>query len=125
MTRRLIKTHTRNIAKIAAIDAAKAAVFRERIDRLNTLVEKEEAFHRAIVDIRKVDEEKRKRGIHVTEEYDQAKKIYKKKVAFHKTEVKPLEDELDAMFNRFKEENKDVQFDEMPLDELLGALHDE
>lgn len=125
LTRRLIKTHTRNIAKIAAIDAAKAAVFRERIDRLNTLVEKEEAFHRAIVDIRKVDEEKRKRGIHVTEEYDQAKKIYKKKVAFHKTEVKPLEDELDAMFNRFKEENKDVQFDEMPLDELLGALHDE
>ena len=125
LTRRLIKTHTRNIAKIAAIDAAKAAVFRERIDRLNTLVEKEEAFHRAIVDIRKVDEEKRKRGIYVTEEYDQAKKIYKKKVAFHKTEVKPLEDELDAMFNRFKEENKDVQFDEMPLDELLGALHDE
>ena len=125
LTRRRIKTHTRNIAKIAAIDAAKAAVFRERIDRLNTLVEKEEAFHRAIVDIRKVDEEKRKRGIHVTEEYDQAKKIYKKKVAFHKTEVKPLEDELDAMFNRFKEENKDVQFDEMPLDELLGALHDE
>ena len=125
LTRRLIKTHTRNIAKIAAIDAAKAAVFRERIDRLNTLVEKEEAFHRAIVDIRKVDEEKRKRGIHVTEEYDQAKKIYEKKVAFHKTEVKPLEDELDAMFNRFKAENKDVQFDEMPLDELLGALHDE
>ena len=125
LTRRLIKTHTRNIAKIAAIDATKAAVFRERIDRLNTLVEKEEAFHRAIVDIRKVDEEKRKRGIHVTEEYDQAKKIYKKKVAFHKTEVKPLEDELDAMFNRFKAENKDVQFDEMPLDELLGALHDE
>ena len=125
LTRRLIKTHTRNIAKIAAIDAAKAAVFRERIDRLNTLVEKEEAFHRAIIDIRKVDEEKRKRGIHVTEEYDQAKKIYEKKVAFHKTEVKPLEDELDAMFNRFKAENKDVQFDEMPLDELLGALHDE
>ena len=125
LTRRLIKTHTRNIAKIAAIDAAKAAVFRERIDRLNTLVEKEEAFHRAIVDIRKVDEEKRKRGIQVTEEYDQAKKIYEKKVAFHKTEVKPLEDELDAMFNRFKAENKDVQFDEMPLDELLGALHDE
>ena len=111
LTRRLIKTHTRNIAKIAAIDAAKAAVFRERIDRLKTLVEKEEAFHRAIIDIRKVDEEKRKRGIHVTEEYDQAKKIYKKKVAFHKTEVKPLEDELDAMFNRFKAENKDVQFD--------------
>ena len=111
LTRRLIKTHTRNIAKIAAIDAAKAAVFRERIDRLKTLVEKEEAFHRAIVDIRKVDEEKRKRGIQVTEEYDQAKKIYKKKVAFHKTEVKPLEDELDAMFNRFKAENKDVQFD--------------
>ena len=75
LTRRLIKTHTRNIAKIAAIDAAKAAVFRERIDRLNTLVEKEEAFHRAIVDIRKVDEEKRKRGIHVTEEYDQAKRV--------------------------------------------------
>ena len=125
LTRSLIKTHTRNIAKIAAIDAAKAAVFRERIDRLNTLVEKEEAFHRAIVDIRKVDEEKRKRGIHVTEEYDQAKKIYEKKVAFHKTEVKPLEDELDALFNRFKAENKDVQFDEMPLDELLGALHDE
>ena len=125
LTRRLIKTHTRNIAKIAAIDAAKAAVFRERIDRLNTLVEKEEAFHRAIIDIRKVDEEKRKRGIQVTEEYDQAKKIYEKKVAFHKTEVKPLEDELDAMFNRFKAENKDVQFDEMPLDELLGALHDE
>ena len=125
LTRSLIKTHTRNIAKIAAIDAAKAAVFRERIDRLKTLVEKEEAFHRAIIDIRKVDEEKRKRGIHVTEEYDQAKKIYEKKVAFHKTEVKPLEDELDAMFNRFKEENKDVQFDEMPLDELLGALHDE
>ena len=125
LTRRLIKTHTRNIAKIAAIDAAKAAVFRERIDRLNTLVEKEEAFHRAIVDIRKVDEEKRKRGIQVTEEYDQAKKIYEKKVAFHKTEVKPLEDELDAMFNRFKAENKDVQFYEMPLDELLGALHDE
>ena len=125
LTRRLIKTHTRNIAKIAAIDAAKAAVFRERIDRLKTLVEKEEAFHRAIIDIRKVDEEKRKRGIHVTEEYDQAKKIYEKKVAFHKTEVKPLEDELDAMFNRFKAENKDVQFDEMPLDELLGALHDE
>ena len=125
LTRRLIKTHTRNIAKIAAIDAAKAAVFRERIDRLNTLVEKEEAFHRAIIDIRKVDEEKRKRGIHVTEEYDQTKKIYEKKVAFHKTEVKPLEDELDAMFNRFKAENKDVQFDEMPLDELLGALHDE
>ena len=92
---------------------------------MNTLVEKEEAFHRAIVDIRKVDEEKRKRGIQVTEEYDQAKKIYEKKVAFHKTEVKPLEDELDAMFNRFKAENKDVQFDEMPLDELLGALHDE
>ena len=125
LTRSLIKTHTRNIAKIAAIDAAKAAVFRERIDRLNTLVEKEEAFHRAIIDIRKVDEEKRKRGIQVTEEYDQAKKIYEKKVAFHKTEVKPLEDELDAMFNRFKAENKDVQFDEMPLDELLGALHDE
>ena len=125
LTRRLIKTHTRNIAKIAAIDAAKAAVFRERIDRLKTLVEKEEAFHRAIVDIRKVDEEQRKRGIQVTEEYDQAKKIYEKKVAFHKTEVKPLEDELDAMFNRFKAENKDVQFDEMPLDELLGALHDE
>ena len=125
LTRSLIKTHTRNIAKIAAIDAAKAAVFRERIDRLNTLVEKEEAFHRAIVDIRKVDEEKRKRGIHVTEEYDQAKKIYEKKVAFHKTEVKPLEDELDAMFKRFKAENKDVQFDKMPLDELLGALHDE
>ena len=125
LTRRLIKTHTRNIAKIAAIDAAKAAVFRERIDRLKTLVEKEEAFHRAIIDIRKVDEEKRKRGIQVTEEYDQAKKIYEKKVAFHKTEVKPLEDELDAMFNRFKAENKDVQFDEMPLDELLGALHDE
>ena len=125
LTRSLIKTHTRNIAKIAAIDAAKAAVFRERIDRLNTLVEIEEAFHRAIVDIRKVDEEKRKRGIHVTEEYDQAKKIYEKKVAFHKTEVKPLEDELDAMFKRFKAENKDVQFDKMPLDELLGALHDE
>ena len=125
LTRRLIKTHTRNIAKIAAIDAAKAAVFRERIDRLKTLVEKEEAFHRAIIHIRKVDEEKRKRGIHVTEEYDQAKKIYEKKVAFHKTEVKPLEDELDAMFNRFKAENKDVQFYEMPLDELLGALHDE
>ena len=125
LTRSLIKTHTRNIAKIAAIDAAKAAMFRARIDRLNTLVEKEEAFHRAIVDIRKVDEEKRKRGIHVTEEYDQAKKIYEKKVAFHNTEVKPLEDELDAMFNRFKAENKDVQFDEMPLDESLGALHDE
>lgn len=125
LTRSLIKTHTRNIAKIAAIDAAKAAVFRARIDRLNTLVEKEEAFHRAIVDIRKADMEKRRKGIHVTEEYDQAKKIYEKKVAFHKTEVKPLEDELDAMFKRFKAENKDVQFDEMPLDELLGALHDE
>ena len=105
LTRHLIKTHTHNIAKIAAIDAAKAAVFRARIDKLNTLVEKEEAFHRAIVDIRKVDEEKRKRGIHVTEEYDQAKKIYEKKKAFHKTEVKPLEDELDAMYKRFKAEN--------------------
>lgn len=125
LTRNLIKTHTLNIAKIAAIDAAKAAVFRARIDKLNTLVEIEEAFHREIVDIRKVDEEKRKRGIHVTEEYDQAKKIYKKKVAFHKTEVKPLEDELNAMYERFKAENKNVQFEEMTLDEVLGALHDE
>ena len=125
LTRNLIKTHTHNIAKIAAIDAAKAAVFRAHIDKLNTLVEKEEAFHRAIVDIRKADEEKRRKGIHVTEEYEQAKKIYNEKVRFHNTEVKPLEDELDAMFKRFKAENKDVQFDEMPLDELLGALHDE
>ena len=125
LTRNRIKTHTRNIAIIAAIDAAKAAVFRERIDKLNTLVEKEEAFHRVIVDIRKADEEKRRKGIHVTEEYEQAKKIYNEKVRFHNTEVKPLEKELDAMYERFKTENKNVQFKEMPLEDMLGASHDE
>ena len=123
-TRNLIKTHTRNIAKIAAIDAAKAAVFRERIDNLSKLVEKEEDFHRAIVDIRKADVEKRRMGIHVTEEYEQAKKIYYEKVRFHKTEVEPLEKELDAMWERFKAENKKVQFEEMPLEDVLESLQE-
>ena len=125
LTRNRIKTYRHNIATIAVIDAAKAAVFRERIDKLNTLVEKEEAFHRVIVDIRKADEEKRRKGIHVTEEYEQAKKIYNEKVRFHNTEVKPLEKELDAMYERFKTENKNVQFKGMSLEDVLGALHDE
>ena len=125
LTRNRIKTYRHNIATIAVIDAAKAAVFRERIDKLNTLVEKEEAFHRVIVDIRKADEEKRRKGIHVNEEYEQAKKIYNEKVRFHNTEVKPLEKELDAMYERFKTENKNVQFKEIPLEDVLGALHDE
>lgn len=125
LTRYLIRTHTRNIDKIAAIDPAKAAVFRERIDKLSKLVEKEESFHRAIVDLRKVDEEKRRNGIHITEEYEQAKKIYKEKGRFYNTKIKPLEKELDDMFERFKTENKNVKFSKMSLEDVLGALHDE
>lgn len=121
-TRGKIRTHTHNIAKIAAIDAAKASVFQERIDKLNTLVEKEEAFHRAIVEIRKVDEEKRRKGIHVTEEYEQAKKIYKEKVRFHNAEVKPLEKELDAICKRFEAENKNVQFEKISFEDLGDPL---
>ena len=101
-------------------------MFRERIEKLKTLVEKEEAFHREIADLRKVDLEKRTRGIHVTEEYEQAKKIYKTKVAFHKAEVKPLQDELNAMWKGFKAENSTIQDEKTnpeDLEAVMRSLH--
>ena len=63
---------------------------------------KEDALRQSIVQLHKVAEEKKKKGIYITEEFYQAEKIYKEKVQFNKTKVKPLEDELKAMWEDFK-----------------------
>ena len=94
--------HKRNLATIEAVDKVKAAKFRSLLDKLEELDAKEDALRQSIVQLRKVAEEKKKKGIYITEEFYQAEKIYKEKVQFNKTKVKPLEDELEAMWEDFK-----------------------
>ena len=94
--------HKRNLATIEAVDKVKAAKFRSLLDKLEELDAKEDALRQSIVQLRKVAEEKKKKGIYITEEFYQAEKIYKEKVQFNKTKVKPLEDELKAMWEDFK-----------------------
>lgn len=94
--------HKRNLATIEAVDKVKAAKFRSLLDKLEELDAKERALRQSIVQLRKVAEEKKKKGIYITEEFYQAEKIYKEKVQFNKTKVKPLEDELKAMWEDFK-----------------------
>ena len=72
------------------------------LDKLEELDAKERALRQSIVQLHKVAEEKKKKGIYITEEFYQAEKIYKEKVQFNKTKVKPLEDELKAMWEDFK-----------------------
>ena len=97
-----LTSHKRNLATIEAVDKVKAAKFRSLLDKLEELDAKEDALRQSIVQLRKVAEEKKKRGIYITEEFYQAEKIYKEKVQLHKTKVKPLEDELKAMWKDFK-----------------------
>ena len=59
-------------------------------------------IHQSIVQLRKVAEEKKKKGIYITEEFYQAEEIYKEKSQLNKTKAKPLEDELKAMWEDFK-----------------------
>ena len=94
--------HKRNLATIEAVDKVKAAKFRSLLDKLEELDAKEDALRQSIVQLRTVAEEKKKKGIYITEEFYQAEKIYKEKVQFNKTKVKPLEDELKAMWEDFK-----------------------
>ena len=94
--------HKRNLATIEAVDKVKAAKFRSLLDKLEELDAKERALRQSIVQLRKVAEEKKKKGIYITEEFYQAEKIYKEKNHFHKTEVKPLENELRNMWKDFK-----------------------
>ena len=94
--------HKRNLATIEAVDKVKAAKFRSLLDKLEELDAKEDALRQSIVQLHKVAEEKEKKGIYITEEFYQAEKIYKEKVQFNKTKVKPLEDELKAMWEDFK-----------------------
>ena len=94
--------HKRNLATIEAVDKVKAAKFRSLLDKLEELDAKEDALRQSIVQLRKVAEEKKKKGIYITEEFYQAEKIYKEKVQFNKTKVKPLEDELKAMWEDFE-----------------------
>ena len=94
--------HKRNLATIEAVDKVKAAKFRSLLDKLEELDAKEDALRQSIVQLHKVAEEKKKKGIYITEEFYQAEKIYKEKVQFNKTKVKPLEDELKAMWEDFK-----------------------
>ena len=94
--------HKRNLATIEAVDKVKAAKFRSLLDKLEELDAKEDALRQSIVQLHKGAEEKKKKGIYITEEFYQAEKIYKEKVQFNKTKVKPLEDELKAMWEDFK-----------------------
>ena len=94
--------HKRNLATIEAVDKVKAAKFRSLLDKLEELDAKEDALRQSIVQLHKVAEEKKKEGIYITEEFYQAEKIYKEKTHFHKTEVKPLENELRNMWKDFK-----------------------
>ena len=94
--------HKRNLATIEAVDKVKAAKFRSLLDKLEELVAKENALHQSIVQLRKVAEEKKKKGIYITEEFYQAEEIYKEKSQLNKTKAKPLEDELKAMWEDFK-----------------------
>ena len=94
--------HKRNLATIEAVDKVKAAKFRSLLDKLEELDAKEDALRQSIVQLHKVAEEKKKKGIYITEEFYQAEKIYKEKNHFHKTEVKPLENELRNMWKDFK-----------------------
>ena len=94
--------HKRNLATIEAVDKVKAAKFRSLLDKLEELDAKEDALRQSIVQLHKVAEEKKKKGIYITEEFYQAEKIYKEKTHFHKTEVKPLENELRNMWKDFK-----------------------
>ena len=98
--------HKRNLATIEAVDKVKAAKFRSLLDKLEELDAKEDALRQSIVQLHKVAEEKEKKGIYITEEFYQAEKIYKEKVQFNKTKVKPLEDELKAMWEDFKARRK-------------------
>ena len=94
--------HKRNLATIEAVDKVKAAKFRSLLDKLEELVAKENALHQSIVQLRKVAEEKKKKGIYITEEFYQAEEIYKEKSQLNKTKAKPLEDKLKAMWEDFK-----------------------
>ena len=98
----LLTDHKRNLATIEAVDKVKAAKFRSLLDKLEELDAKEDALRQSIVQLHKVAEEKKKKGIYITEEFYQAEKIYKEKNHFHKTEVKPLENELRNMWKDFK-----------------------
>ena len=94
--------HKRNLATIEAVDKVKAAKFRSLLDKLEGLDAKENTLRQSIVQLHKVAEEKKKKGIYITEEFYQAEKIYKEKAQLYKTKVKPLEDELKAMWEDFK-----------------------
>jgi len=94
--------HRRHIATIEAVDKVMAAKYRSLLGKLEELCAKEDALHQSIVELHKVAKEKKKKGIYITEEFYQAEKIYKEKIHFNKTEVKPLEDELEAMWKEFK-----------------------
>ena len=97
-----LTSHKRDLATIEAVDKVKAAKFRSLLDKLEELDAKEDALRQSIVQLHKVAEEKKKKGIYITEEFYQAEKIYKEKNHFHKTEVKPLENELRNMWKDFK-----------------------
>ena len=94
--------HKRRLATIEAVDKVKAAKFRSLLDQLEELNAKEDALLQSIVELHKVAQEKKKKGIYITEEFYQAEKIYKEKNQLHKTKVKPLEAELEAMWKDFK-----------------------
>ena len=97
-----LTSHKRDLATIEAVDKVKAAKFRSLLDKLEELDAKENALRQSIVQLYKVAEEKKKKGIYITEEFYQAEKIYKEKVQLYKTKVKPIEDELRAMWKDFK-----------------------
>ena len=97
-----LTSHKRDLATIEAVDKVKAAKFRSLLDKLEELDAKENALRQSIVQLHKVAEEKKKKGIYITEEFYQAEKIYKEKVQLYKTKVKPIEDELRSMWKDFK-----------------------
>ena len=97
-----LTSHKRDLATIEAVDKVKAAKFRSLLDKLEELDAKENALRQSIVQLYKVAEEKKKKGIYITEEFYQAEKIYKEKVQLYKTKVKPVEDELRSMWKDFK-----------------------
>ena len=97
-----LTSHKRDLATIEAVDKVKAAKFRSLLDKLEELDAKENALRQSIVQLYKVAEEKKKKGIYITEEFYQAEKIYKEKVQLYKTKVKPIEDELRTMWKDFK-----------------------
>ena len=97
-----LTSHKRDLATIEAVDKVKAAKFRSLLDKLEELDAKENALRQSIVQLYKVAEEKKKKGIYITEEFYQAEKIYKEKVQLYKTKVKPIEDELRSMWKDFK-----------------------